>query len=210
MRYLSAILLGFAAISCSRNNNDEMSRFHEDGRAKPSVAIASMLDTTSFDTSWSLSDEITSGVMNWVAETGAIFVHSQEQSPFSENPFGTNLSWMKREFHSEEFVAFLELVEHEFAPVKTKGTTAQEASANLNMAVRLRVVDLRPATPKVVLQEMIRETYFVPKTLIPNDYSVEVWGTEKFAKSPMGIAHASLIQEIANRISDYILLAKSR
>jgi hypothetical protein len=210
MKYLSALLLGLAAISCSRNSNDEMSRFHEDGRAKPTIAIASMLDTTSFDASWSLSDEITTGVMDGIAQTGAIFVHAQESSPFSENPFGTNLAWMKREFNSEEFVAFLELVEHEFSPVKTKGTTLQEASANLNMAVRLRVVDLRPTTPRVVLQEMIRETYFVPKTLIPNDYSVEVWGTEKFLKSPMGIAHASLIQQISNRISDYILLAKSR
>ena len=57
---------------------------------------------------------------------------------------------------------------------------------------------------------MIRDSYFVPKTLIPTDYSVQSWGTEGFRKSPMGIAHAQLIQEIASRITDYILLAKSR
>lgn len=210
MRYLSAIVIALAAVSCSRNCCDEMTRFHEDGRAKPSVAIASMLDTTSFDASWSLSEELTDGIMNLVGGTGQIYVHSREESPFTENPFGSDLTWMKREFHSEEFVAFLELVEHEFAPVKTKGATAQEASSNLNMAVRLRVVDLRPAVPKIVLQEMIRDSYFVPKTLIPNDYAVEVWGTEGYRKSPMGIAHSLLVQEIASRISDYILLAKSR
>lgn len=209
MRYLCAVLIGLAAVSCNRSN-DEMSRFHEDGRAKPSVAIASMLDTTSFDASWSLSEELTAGVMNLVAASGEIFVHSQAESPFTENPFGSDLSWMKREFHNEEFVAFLELVEHEFTPVKTKGITAQETSNNLNMAVRLRVVDLRPAMPKVVLQEMIRDSYFVPKSLIPTDYSVAIWGTEEFRKSPMGVAHAMLIQEIANRVSDYVLLAKSR
>jgi hypothetical protein len=123
-------------------------------------------------------------------------------SPFTDNPFGGDLSWMKREFQNEEFVAFLELVEHEFVPVKT--------SNNLNMAVRLRVVDLRPAQPKIVLQETIRDSYFVPNTLIPNDYSVEVWGTDAYKKSPMGIAHSMLVQEIASRISDYVLLAKSR
>jgi hypothetical protein len=169
-----------------------------------------MLDTTSFDASWSLSEELTEGVMSLVANTGKIYVHSRQESPFTDNPFGTDLSWMKREFHSEEFVAFLELVEHEFAPVKTKNMPIQEASTNLNMAVRLRVVDLRHATPKIVLQEMVRDTYFIPKTLIPNDYAVDVWGTDAFRKSPMGVAHAQLVQDIASRIADYILLAKSR
>lgn len=210
MRRIPAILIALAAASCNRSQNDEMSRFHEDGRAKPSVAVASLLDTTSFDASWSLSEELTEGVMNLVAGTGQIYVRSQQESPFTENPFGSDLSWMKREFQGEEFVAFLELVEHEFVPVLTKGTPLQEASSNLNMGVRLRVIDLRPAVPKIVLQEMIRDSYFVPKTLIPTDYAVEVWGTEGYKKSPMGIAHAQLIQEIADRITDYILLARSR
>ncbi|HSX10836.1 MAG TPA: CT253 family lipoprotein [Chlamydiales bacterium] len=210
MRYLSVILSGLLAVSCNRTGSDEMSRFHEDGRAKPSVAIASMLDTTSFDASWSLSEELTAGIMDVIAGSGQIYVHSQEESPFTENPFGNDLSWMKREFHSEEFVAFIELVEHEFAPVQTKTVAPYESSNNLNMAVRVRVVDLRGPSPKIVLQEMVRETYFVPKTLIPVDYSSTVWGTDEYRKSPMGIAHAGLVQEVASRISDYILLAKSR
>lgn len=210
MRYPFAILIALGAVSCSHNNNVEMSRFHEDGRAKPSVAIASMLDTTSFDANWSLSEELTNGIMGLVAQNGKIYVHSKEESPFTENPFGSNLGWMKREFQADEFVAFLELVEHEFTPVRAKGVTEQEASHNLNMSIRVRVVDLRANQPKIVLQEMIKDTYFVPKALIPNDYSVEVWGTEGFKKSPMGIAHAQLIKNVADRIADYILLAKSR
>ena len=112
MRYL-LILTAFAFLtSCNRGSNDEMSRFHEDGRIKPSVAIASMLDTTNFDASWSLSNEITHGVMNQIASTGQVYVHSEQESPFTQNPFDSDLRWMKCEFHSEEFVAFLELVEH--------------------------------------------------------------------------------------------------
>ena len=57
---------------------------------------------------------------------------------------------------------------------------------------------------------MIKESYFIPKTLIPTDYNTAVWGTDEFRNSPMGIAHAQLAQEIAARVSDYILLAKSR
>lgn len=210
MRRMSILILAAAAVSCSRNQTETFSRFHEDGRAKPTVAIASMIDTTSFDASWSISEELTNGIMSQIASTGAIYVHSQEESPFTDNPFGGDLTWMKREFQGEEFVAFLELVEHEFAPVRTKGASLQEASSNLNMAVRIRVIDLRPDNPRIVLQEMIRDSYFVPKTLIPTDYSVDVWGTENFRKSPMGVAHAGFIKEIASRIADYVLLAKSR
>ena len=213
MRYLSTIILGMLAIGCCCRNNDEVSRYHEDGRAKPIVAVASMIDTTSFDANWSLSEEITSMLVNQISQRNEIYVQTQEEFPFSENPFGNvDLSWMKREFLDREFVVFLELVEHEVAPVtkSKKNAPAHELSSNLNMAVRLRVVDLRGATPKIVLQEMVRDSYFIPKTLLPTDYSTVVWGSDDYPVSPMGIAHAQLVQEITNRVSDYILLAKSR
>jgi hypothetical protein len=213
MRLLSlSLLLVLATASCSRSNKDEMTRYHEDGRAKPVVAVASMIDTTSFDANWSLSDELTTMVMDRIGQTGQIFVKASEEMPFTENPFSSNLDWMKREFHSQEFVVFLELVEHEcVAAVKSKkNLPPQEVSTNLNMAVRVRVVDLRGMTPKIVLQEMVRDTYFIPKSLFPTDYTQVVWGTDEYRKSPMGIAHAGLVQEISSRVLDYILLAKSR
>jgi hypothetical protein len=205
-------MLGLIAASCCCRSNDEVSRYHEDGRAKPIVAVASLIDTTSFDANWSLSEEITSMIVDQISLGGEIFVQSQEDFPYSENPFGSgDLSWMKREFMDREFVVFLELVEHEFVPVaKGHKTVPQDSSNNLNMAVRLRVVDLRGASPKIVLQEMVKTSYFIPKTLLPTDYSATVWGSDDYQKSPMGVAHSQLVQEISNRINDYILLAKSR
>ncbi len=208
MRYVSTILFGLFAIGCSRGG-DEVSRFHEDGRAKPIVAVASMIDTTSFDVPWSIPEELTSMVVNKLSEAGEIYVQVQEEYPFAENPFsGGDLSWMKREFQGKEFVVFLELVEHESVPASKTKTV--ELSTNLNMSVRLRVIDLRAATPTIVLQEMVHDSYFVPKTLLPIDYSVVVWGTNDYRKSPMGIAHVQIVNEISTRISEYILLAKSR
>jgi hypothetical protein len=78
------------------------------------------------------------------------------------------------------------------------------------MAVKMRVVDLRGYKPKIVLQEMIRDTYYIPKNAIPVDYKICGWGTDDFIKSPMGLAHSQLVLEISSRISDYIQLAKSR
>lgn len=214
MRKLSTLSLALFAVACS-NSNQEMSLFHEDGRAKPAVAIASMIDTTTFDCAWSLSEEITSMVVDKIADTGKIYVQSSVDSPFAENPFGNDLAWMKREFQNQEFVVFLELVEHSMTPVirgkKSQNTqTTQEMASNLNMSVRVRVMDLRGNTPKIVLQEMVRDSYYIPKTLIPTNYNEIVWGSAEYQVTPMGIAHRQLTQEIVSRVSDYVLLAKSR
>lgn len=210
MRIFSLLIVAFISVACSRST-DYMTRYHEDGRAKPVAAIASMIDTASFEVPWSISEEITSMVSSQIRQGGKIFVVTKEDEAFAENPFGSDLAWVKREFPDQEFAVFFELVEHEIAPVtKSRADNSQEISSNLNMAVRLRVIDIRSQTPKIVLQEIVRDTYFIPKTLIQDDYNAITWGNPAFTKTPMGIAHAQIAREIATRISDYILLAKSR
>lgn len=203
----AALLMG----GCN-HSSDYMSRFHEDGRAKPVTAIASMIDTTSFDAPWSLSEEFTSSITSSLGQTGKIFVVSKEEEALAANPFGKDLSWVKREFPRQEFVVFMELVEHELVPAskQKKESHTRDSSSNLNVAVRLRVIDVRSNEPSIVLQEIVKDSYFIPKSLIPTDYNIATWGTSEFKKSPMGIAHSSIVQEISTRISDYILLAKSR
>ena len=222
MRYLSALptallapLLAslLAAGCCCNNKNDQTAtRYHEDGRAKPITAVPAMIDTTSFDAPWSIAEELTSSIVQTMSGGGRIYIQSRDDFAVAENPFSNDLSWMKQEFQNQEFAVFLELVEHELVPsMKAKNSSSpQEISNNLNMAIRIRVVDLRGSAPKIVLQEMVRDSYYIPKTLLPTDYSVTAWGTEDYPKTPMGIAHAQIAQEIAARISDYILLAKSR
>lgn len=189
-----------------------MTRYHEDGRAKPVVTVASMIDTTSAELPWSLSDEFTESVTRQLQQSGRLFLASNEEFSLSENPFGQDLSWAKREFPNQEFVVFLELVEHALRPADgaAQALSPQEISNNLEMAIRLRVVDLRPETPKIVLQEIVKESYFIPKTLLPTDYNLLSWGREGYEKTPMGVAHAAITSEIAHRVSDYLLLAKSR
>lgn len=211
MRYLSTLMLSILAVGCTRTS-DFMTRYHEDGMAKPIAFIAPMIDTASFEAPWSISEELTSMIVSQVGQSGKIYVVSKDDETFAENPFGQDLTWMKREFPDQEFAVFLELVEHDLSPAsKTKkDAPSQEVSNNLNMAVRLRVIDIRGQAPKIVLQEIVRDSYFIPKTLIPANYNVIMWGNPEFQKTPMGIAHSQIVREVATRVSDYILLAKSR
>ena len=210
MPYLPLLMLTvIAAGCCGRCKDTTTTRYHEDGRAKPVAALPVMIDTTSFDVPWSISEELTSTIVQIIGKGGKIFIQSQEDFAIASNPFTGDLSWMKREFQNQEFAVFLELVEHEWAP-SSRSPSDQEVSNNLTMGVRVRVIDLRGAQPKIVLQEMVRDSYYVPKTLLPIDYEAITWGTEDYKQTPMGIAHLRIAQEIAGRVSEYILLAKSR
>ncbi len=210
MRSFSLCLLTLiAAGCCSRCKDETATRYHEDGRAKPVAALPAMIDTTSFDVPWSVSEELTSAIGQIISKGGKIFVQSQDDFAIASNPFSGDLSWMKREFQNQEFAVFLELAEHEW--ISSMEEAADFDAANtLSMGVRVRVIDLRGNQPKIVLQEMIRDSYYLPKTLLPVDYDAISWGTEEYKNTPLGIAHRQLAQQIAGRVSEYILLAKSR
>lgn len=212
MRFLSCLALGLLAVSCGYHDTFEMTRYHEDGRAKPIVVIPQMIDTSSFDAPWSISEELTSMLVDRFSAGGEVFVEKGEDAAFTENPFSQDLSWVKRDFPGQEFVAFLELVDHEIVPVdkSKKDFPPQEVSMNLNLAVRLRVIDLRSPSPKVILQELVRDSFFIPKTLLPTNYNIVTWGTKEYETSPMKNAHNALVSEIESRVTEYILLAKSR
>ena len=96
MRYLSVFLLSLCAVGCChRCNDDTMTRYHEDGRAKPIVALPMMIDTTSFDASWSVSEEFTSSITTALNQEGKIFVQSQDDFAIAASPFSDDLSWTK-------------------------------------------------------------------------------------------------------------------
>ncbi len=210
MRRFIPILLTLTATACSKSGND-LTRFYEDGRAKPLVAIASVIDATLVDLPWSLSEELTSMIVDGVSQGGRICVTAKDELSPSDIPFGSDLSWVKREFPDDQFVVFLELVEHDVAAVEPKaGAIPFETAMNLNTTVKIRVVDVRSLSPKIVLQEQVRNTYFIPKNIVPTDYAVSGWGTNEFLRTPMGQAHQQLVHEITLRINDYIQLAKSR
>lgn len=208
--FLTSLLL---LASCCCDKADEFTKYYEDGRAKPQIAFAPVIDSTSSDFSWSLGDEFSELVTKQIAQRGSFFVAENQNVDFissTQNPFGQELNWVKKEFSPQEFVLFVEIVKHELVPVeKTKGKY-QDPSHNLEIAVRLRVVDIRSKEPKVVLQELIEDSYYITKNVIPVNYNDVTWGTNDYIKTPMAQAHARIAKEIVLRAGDYILLAKSR
>ena len=177
---------------------------------KPVVAIASVIDSTEEDSIWSLSDEFTYCINHQLAQKNHLSLMDLDKTlVLSQNPFGQDVSWIKKVFSHHGFVVFLELVEHnEVARQDDKKTIdSKKCSAELLMTMRVRVFDLRKDEPKVVLQELVHESHFIPRPFTRSNFQQEKWGHEMFTISPMGLAHSQFIKHICNRLEDYVLLA---
>ncbi|NGX51899.1 MAG: hypothetical protein KR126chlam5_00188 [Candidatus Anoxychlamydiales bacterium] len=199
-------LLVFSSCSNSQDANNTTSRFYDDGRARPVVAISSVIDSTTYDLPWSLSEEITFLIKSQLTNNKNLFLSSTEMMDESltntDAPFDLNVNWMKDRFDNSEFLVFLELLNH--------NELKKDNISNLEMSMRIRIVDVRSREPKVILQECIDENYYIAKGSIKEDYQNVIWGSSEYANSRMGLAHKQLAKEISDRISDYIALSKSR
>ncbi|MFA6118873.1 MAG: CT253 family lipoprotein [Parachlamydiales bacterium] len=208
MRYLiSAFFVLIACVSCSNDTaNQQVSRFYDDGRSRANVSVSSVMDSTSYDVPWSLSEEFTQLIKNNLASNKNFYLSSAEAVDSSltnsDNPFDININWMKDRFENSEFLVFLELIKHD--------EEKNDNATNLEMTMRIRVVDVRAKEPKIILQECIDDNYYIAKGAIKTDYQNTVWGTDEYVNSRMGMAHNQLANDVAKRISEYIALAKSR
>lgn len=213
--FLSIPILALIACGCEDDNT--AAAFQQTAvYNKPSVAIVPVIDNTKNNFEWNLSDELSSAVYSRIGQRNHLFVtdvdkvrkklaHLGEKN----NPFASDATWVKNAFHGESFVVFLELVEHDeiFQQNSRKSSDLQFCNADLNMSMRVRIFDLRGNEPKVILQEIHRDTHFVPRQFTSENFYQVAWGDPSYSVSPVGLAHASFTKDIATRIEDYILMA---
>ncbi len=218
---IAGILMSLAAAGCKENTQSyDQTALHEKSvHLKPIVTVVPVIDSTKNDLPWSLSEEFTSSVDYRLARNNGLFLvdpvkarAAVKKMKSDQNPFGTDISWVKRTFTDEEFVVFLELVEHDevLRQDRKKPADPKFCSADLNISMRVRVFDLRGTEPKVVLQELLHDSHFVPRQFTHVNFYQAPWGEETFSISPMGLAHTEFTKEVASRIEDYILLSSRR
>lgn len=214
---LSVSLLALIAGGCNNNNQNDSQAFNQTAtQGKPVVSIVPIIDNTKNDYDWSLSDELSSNIYYRLDQRGKFAIvdapHVRAKTKKlkeGENPFGPDISWVKKSFQGDQFVVFLELVEHEEVYKQDRKKTADisECSADLNMSMRVRVFDLRGKEPKIVLQELVHDSHFIPRQFTQANFYQVPWGHESFSISPIGLAHAEFTKEITSRLEDYIVMS---
>ena len=198
-----------------------MSSVAEGIEVRPIVAIVPFIESSKAELSWNVSEELTSLLYQRLAKRDRFYLASPQKVAMqvrkiapSEEPFSLDFSWVKQAFPGSEFVVFVELLEHvenyrieKNLPVKPASYKA--SSADLNISVRLRAVDLRGSQPKIVLQEILHETHHIPRQFTRANFYQVSWKNDNFGISPLGIAHVDLVKTITSRLEDYLLRAKA-
>lgn len=208
--FLFTICLLFT--SCQNRGENAEIRYHDDGRSKPSIALLSVIDSSGANLPWDLSDELTYSIKDRIRKSGSLFIQpmkkSEQEFVVAANPFQKHIPWIKETFDQSQFAIFLELVEHSIHPKRAKNALLDKftPACELDVTVRIKVVDLRKDQPVTILQELVHQSHLVPK-MMSAPTSLE-WSKKSYAVSPIGFAHIQLAKEIVNRIEDYILLAK--
>lgn len=204
---------------CQLNVPNINFRYYDDGREKPIVTLIPMFNRMDLPFAWDISTELTEQLRSELQKKGALFLSSKEAADAitsslseEEQPFSNNYNWVKNFFQKEQFLVFLELVEHEIAPQSVKIPFSQEVKSTylLKMLVRARIIDLRSPKPAIILQEFIRYSHKIPTNSLQIDYEKNCFGTPNYSATPIAVGHRGLCKEIAKRLEDYILLAKSK
>ncbi|MBS0616390.1 MAG: hypothetical protein JSR58_07570 [Verrucomicrobia bacterium] len=208
---LSFLLLSVLMLaSCQKDSGSETAVQETPVAGRPIVAVVPFIDHSDHGLSWNVADELTKGLYVKLLEKHDLYLMNHDKvmaalkKLSSDNdPFGTNLSWVKRAFAGSEFVVFTELAQHEEVP-----EAGSDSAAELQIALRVRVIDLRGQKPQIILQEVVRKTEHVARPFTKANFTEVPWGDEMFEISPLGMTHASLTKELASRIDDYILSSK--
>ena len=216
---ITGMLIALAAAGCNQNNTSDTQTAFQSAHSpsKPLVTLVPVINSTQAQVEWNLSDELSSEIFYQLSQSKELALVAPNRVRTTvkklkneQNPFGTDILWVKQAFATDQFVVFLELTEHDevLRQERKKISAPEECAADLNMSMRVRVFDVRGEEPKVVLQELIHDSHFVPRPFTHVNFYQTSWEDDNFAITPLGLAHAQFTKEISSRLKEYILLTQ--
>ncbi len=185
----------------------DTSLYQSSGRQKAIVAVLPVIDKTAGkDLPWDLSQELTDEIRKRVYESKQIYLLRDggtielAQQMTTPNPQDISTTIVDQ-LGSAEYAIVTEIVAQAEKPVIPGHA---EKGGVLDLEVRLRVVDLRKRTPRVILQEVLGQEVVIAGAYMNYDYSQMAWGTESFNRTPLGMAHQRLVRDLVSRAEAYI------
>ena len=211
------LFLGVAALicgGCARQYRDT-TLYQLSGRQKPIVAVLPVINYVADDElKWDLSRELTDEIRKRVYDSKRIYLLRENGSMeiakalSTPNPNAIPYSALSG-LGAAGFAVVAELIEQEeqsygVAKASMDDSVRSEIGAVLSLALRVRVIDVRHETPKIILQEVLDQDFVIARAYMRADYEKNPWGTEAYNRTPMGLAHGRLVRELVARIEAYI------
>lgn len=211
--FLVLSLTSFVFGGCKRPCH-EAALYHISGRQKPIICVLPVVDHTKENNqlTWDLSREFTDEIRKRVYNSKKVYLLKEGSSIdiahelINPNPRAIT-GEMLDTFAEAQFIVVTEILEQKESPFnfsKNEKTQNSESGVALSVGLRVRVLDIRNSTPRVILQEVLKEEFIVAKDFMHKDYAKTPWGSEAFMSTPMGMAHHRLVKELVSRTEAYI------
>ncbi|MBS0654697.1 MAG: hypothetical protein JSR46_02875 [Verrucomicrobia bacterium] len=194
----AVILLLICALSGCTPQYSDFFPYTDRGIKKPSLTLLPIYDTTGGSAGSNFSTELYHSIYSRIRSKGVLFIPPQQNmkrilaSMQGQNLYASSdLSLLKR-FSGTDYICLMEVVDYRTAPYK-RGTIKplyiadlpEEKACVLSIEVKLKIVDMRSATPKVVRQEVVESNHMISTTAFEGNST----------------AHGSSLEQVQSRLA---------
>lgn len=209
--FIYFIAVALMCVGCAKNCKDT-TLYQKSGRAKPIVAVMPVINTSNANSySWDISHELTEEIRSRIFDSSRLYLlkegGSMQTATALNIPDPSALSMEAKEsLGAAEFVVVTELLDQHETPygLNSDRPFLGEIGSVLALSMRVRVLDVRGETPKVILQEIVNQEHTISRPYLKTDYNKTPWGTEAFDRTPLGLAHGKLVREVVGRVEGYV------
>lgn len=179
---------------------------HDDGTPKPKIVVLPVIDHSGTTLPWNISQGFTDDIDYEMMNSGELYALSQQEVSESITKLG-NIDFfssdelLAKQFCGTDFVILMELFECSVTAYDACVDTTLSCKPGfpspgvLLMKMRLRIIDIRCQTPRLVLQEIMRKEVFVPCSY------------EGAPRGPVAKAQHQFACELAQRIETMVRCA---
>lgn len=204
-RIIFASLISIMAVSCSGPRYIDYFPYHDDGTPKPKVVLMPIYVADCVEPK-NIDEELSDGIYYQLMNSGEFYVPSLYEIGISKdnlekiNIFSCDLNNISG-FSNTDFLVGMEVIEHSISNVKS-------TNCQLSMRVRIKIVDIRCQTPKIVLYEIFKTCYTLSDSNVNFDFCGVPRGQQGYENTPYGLAHERLIRNLTARLEEVIWSAK--
>lgn len=215
LRIAVSILMTLIVVGCGPRYVDYFP-YYDDGTPKPKVALMPIIDSSNSQFPWDISEEISQGIYYELMNSGEFYVLApQEIGPAWAKRdqidfFDTDMSFVS-DFRNTDFIVAMELIEHSTTPCDPcMAAVRQHPSCYplnrvMTMRVRIKIIDVRCETPKIVLYEVLKSCY---TGMTQSETTQLCWGEPGYYRTSCGIAHQRLVSKLTRRLEEVIWSVK--
>jgi len=205
-------IAALAGTGCTRQYRDT-SLYQRTGQMKPIVVVLPVINSTGqrfgeWDLAREFTDEIRKKVFDssklyLLRETGTMDLAKELNIP---NPMEIPLDLQER-MGPAEYVIVAELINQQEIPYSVGGRKEPDGAV-LELAMRVRVIDIHHDKPRVILQEIVDHEHIIAQPYLNTDYAKMCWGTDAYDSTPLGMAHHHVVRELVAHVESYIMAAR--